>query len=230
MVQKKTFLKQKAIKLRKQGFSYSEILKQVPVAKSTLALWLQDVGLSQKQKQRITQKRIFASLKGAECRRKKRLAFTELIFKECKKDIQYISERELWFMGIMLYWAEGSKEKAGRPGSGVRFTNSDSDMIKLFLKWLLDIVKLRQEEIIFNLFVHENHKYRLKEISKFWVDATGFPKENFKSIYFKKNKVNTKRKNTKRDYYGVLRITVKSSSILNRKIAGWVKGVIEYFY
>ena len=49
--------KEKAILLRKEGFSYTEILKQVPVAKSSLALWLQSVGLSKAQKQRLTDKK-----------------------------------------------------------------------------------------------------------------------------------------------------------------------------
>ena len=48
--------KEKAIKLRKQGKTYSEILSVVPVAKSTLAIWLQSVSLGKKQKQRITKK------------------------------------------------------------------------------------------------------------------------------------------------------------------------------
>ena len=43
--------KQKAIALRKRGYSYSEILAEVPVAKSTLSLWLRSVGLAKKQKQ-----------------------------------------------------------------------------------------------------------------------------------------------------------------------------------
>ena len=54
----KNELKSKAIELRKQGFSYSEILKQIPVAKSTLSVWLKNVGLSKKQKQKLTKKKI----------------------------------------------------------------------------------------------------------------------------------------------------------------------------
>ncbi len=42
--------RKKAIQLRKKGLSYSKILKQVPVAKSTLSLWLRSVGLTKRQK------------------------------------------------------------------------------------------------------------------------------------------------------------------------------------
>ena len=57
-------LKLEAIELRKAGLTYSEILSKIPVAKSTLSDWLYSVGLSKKQKQRITEKRLAASLKG----------------------------------------------------------------------------------------------------------------------------------------------------------------------
>lgn len=49
-------LQQKAIRLRKEGKTYSEILRVVPVAKSSLLLWFKDVGLSTEQVQRITAK------------------------------------------------------------------------------------------------------------------------------------------------------------------------------
>lgn len=69
---KKT-LKLKAILLRKKGFSYSEILQQVPVAKSTLSLWLRSVHLAKKQKQQLTQKKLLAIQKGWEARKKQRI-------------------------------------------------------------------------------------------------------------------------------------------------------------
>ena len=45
--------KKKAIELRKQGLSYSEIRKIVTVAKSTLSLWLRSVGLAKRHIRRI---------------------------------------------------------------------------------------------------------------------------------------------------------------------------------
>ncbi len=66
-----------AIALRKKGLSYREILKRVFVAKSTLSLWLGDVGLSKKQKQRITQKRIEAGGGGGKKPKKKKNKKTE---------------------------------------------------------------------------------------------------------------------------------------------------------
>jgi len=124
----------KAINLRKRGHSYSEILKEVPVAKSTLSLWLRSVGLSKRQEQRLTEKKFAAALKGAQMRRKLRLTITEEIKNEAKDEIGSISNRDLWLIGIILYWAEGAKQKEHNPSQKVKFSNSDPKAIKIFLK------------------------------------------------------------------------------------------------
>ena len=50
----KSNLKAKAIELRRQGQSYSDILKVVNVSKGTISLWLRNVELTQEQKGRLT--------------------------------------------------------------------------------------------------------------------------------------------------------------------------------
>ena len=108
-------IKTKAINLRREGLSYSEILKKIPVAKSTLSLWLRSVNLTKRQNQRLTEKKLLAIKKGGQSRKNWRLLNTQQIkeqaFLEAKKKIKKIDARDLWLMGIMLYWAEGSKEK-----------------------------------------------------------------------------------------------------------------------
>jgi len=223
---KKEVEKEKAIKLRKEGKTYSEILSVVRVAKSTLAIWLQSVNLSQKQRQRITQKRLNCSQKGGEVRKRQRIEKQKDIILKSKLDIGDISERELFLMGVVLYWAEGSKEKEYHPGSQLRFANSDPSMIKLFLEWL-KLVGVEKERINFDIYVHTNNKYRISEIIKYWSKIVSTPENLFK-VYFKKNIVNTKRRNVEPDsYFGLVRIYVKESSDLVRKISGWVEGILE---
>jgi len=214
-----------AIKLRHEGFSYREILKEVRVSKSTLSLWLRGVGLSSKQKQRLTDKKIASALKGAHKKKEIRINSTNKIKKEAKKQIGKLSERELWLIGIALYWGEGSKEKDYRPGSGLQFSNSDPYMIKLFICWLLRVIKIPKEKIYFEIYIHKNHKNNINRSIAHWSNYTGFSKNIFNHIYYKKNKIKTNRKNTKNNYFGLLRIRVKNSSELNRKVAGWTEGI-----
>src|SRR3989338_4221 len=157
--------KEKAILLRKEGFSYTEILEQVPVAKSSLALWLQSVGLSKKQKQRLTDKKLASARRGALKKKEDRIFRTKIIKESAEKDVGKLTEREKWLIGIALYWDEGSKEKEWRPGSSAQFINSDPLMIRFFISWLLNIckVKLVFLKTIFSTFTTKRIKYIQKE-------------------------------------------------------------------
>ena len=180
--------KDQAIKLRREGLSYREILARIPVAKSTLSLWLRSVHLAKQQKQRLTEKRLAAVYRGAEAKRRQRIELTKVIKNAAIKDIKKITKRELWLMGIMLYWAEGSKEKSYRaPSAGVIFSNSDPAMISLYLRWIQEILKIPNEDIIFAIYIHENCKERVPQAKQYWSQVTGFGRENFERVYFKKN-------------------------------------------
>ncbi|OHA17878.1 MAG: hypothetical protein A3H57_04390 [Candidatus Taylorbacteria bacterium RIFCSPLOWO2_02_FULL_43_11] len=226
-MENKILQKENALTLRKQGLSYSEILQKVPVAKSTLSNWLHSVGLSKHQKQRLTDKKLLSALRGAQSKKDKRIALTKKIHSEAISEIGRLSKRELWLIGAALYWAEGSKEKNNSVGTGVNFSNSDSHMIRLFVRWLLDICCIERERIHFEIYIHENNKHRLDEVRRHWALSTGFSADYFKQIYFKRNKIRTKRKNIGALYFGVLRVKVNASSTLNRRIAGWVRGICE---
>lgn len=221
-------LKQKAIELRKQGKTYSEILKVIPVAKSTLSDWLKSVSLGFVQKQRITQKKIEAQMKGAKARHDQRVEKQNYLIQNAQNEILKISNRELWLIGVALYWAEGTKEKESRPGCGVSFSNSDPEMIRLFIKWLKECVHVSSENISADIYIHESHKATIDLVIKKWSDILHVPRSFFKHIYFKKNKIQTKRKNTGVLYIGLLRVNIRASSDLNRKITGWIKGILEH--
>src|SRR3989338_3599097 len=143
-MQEKIAEKQKAIELRKQGFSYREILEKIPVAKSSLSLWLKSVKLAESQTQRLTEKKIASALRGAMKRKEDRIVLTKQIKDKARVEVGKLSNRGLWLIGIALYWAEGSKEKEYNRGSRIIFSNSDPYMIKLFLKWLIEIVKISE--------------------------------------------------------------------------------------
>lgn len=216
--------KEKAIKLRKDGFSYSEILQEIPVAKSTLSLWLKSVGMAKSQKQKITEKRIAGALRGAEAKRNQRIKITKEIKDKARADIKSINQKELWLLGIALYWAEGAKEKEWGTRAGVKFSNSDPKMILLFLKWLKNTFSLNNSEIVYELYIHETAD--IKKAQEYWSNILSIPKEKIRT-YFKKNKINTIRKNTGNDYHGLIAIKANKSSNLNRKIAGWTEGICE---
>lgn len=225
----KIALREKAINLRKQGLSYREIMEQIPIAKSTLSDWLHSVSLARYQKQRLTEKKLASAKRGGETKHRQRVIETRKIIESAKKEIGAISKHELWLIGTMLYWAEGSKEKEYDHNSRVAFTNTDADMICLFLRWLKEICGKNLPDITFDIYIHKLHEHKTSEIIDFWARTVGCSPVHFQHIYYKKGNPKTIRKNTGSNYNGTIRISVKSSSSLNRKIAGWTRGVVESF-
>lgn len=219
--------KEIAIKLRKKGFSYSEILKKVPVTKSTLSLWLRNVSLKKDQRQRLVNKIRLGQKKGARIKKEIKNKLIKDIKDKSRNEIGKLSNRELWLLGIALYWCEGNKEKDR--SSLVRIGNSDPYLIKIFLNWLCKIIKINNNDIHFRIYLHQNSRNRLFDIQKYWSKNTGFPLESFQKISWKKQKISTNRKNINNDYYGLLSIIVRKSTNLNRKIAGWIEGIYQNY-
>jgi len=109
------------------------------------------------------------------------------------------------------------------------FSNSDPNMIKIYMKWLSDSLKIGYEDLIFDIYIHETYKKSKNELIKYWSNVTNVPEKYFNHIYIKKNKVFSYRKNRGKKYNGVLRIAVRKSADLNRKVTGWIQGIYKEF-
>jgi len=99
-------------------------------------------------------------------------------------------------------------------------------MIQVFLKWL-EFCKIPKPSIWLELFIHESHQNRVKDIILYWSKQTGFAKSHFTKIYYKRGNTVTKRKNSGNLYYGVLRVRVRKSSTFLRTISGWTNGLYK---
>lgn len=214
-----------AVDLRKRGLTYSEILKVIPIAKSTLSLWLKSVKLTKQQIHQISTKKLLSAHRGGQIRRDQRLQITNEIKNKAKLEIGNISYKNLWLIGTMLYWAEGAKDRIDRHSQSLIFSNSDPLMIRIFLKWLREILNIPEEDIKFEIYIHNTHKATIDMVKDYWANTTGYSLVKFDKIYFKHNKINTKRKNVGESYKGLLRVKVVKSTNLNRKISGWIEGV-----
>lgn len=223
---KKPILQKRAVALRKEGLSYSEILKKVPVARSTLCIWLRSVNLSKRQKQKLTQRKLDAIIRGGIKVHQNRLNKCSRIREQALREAEKMMENPLWLAGIMLYWGEGTKEKENsHHGQRVAFNNSDPKMLKVYLKWLEEVLKISGKDIKKEIYIHETGN--LEKALEFWSKELACEKTDFK-VYFKKNKVKKVRYNNE-NYYGLVRITVRKSTNLNRRIAGWTEGICKYW-
>lgn len=227
MVQK-SIEKERALILRQKGLSYREILQHVPVTKSTLSLWLRSVGLSKRQKQRLTEKKRAAIQRGWAVWHQQRLDRTENIRGEARKDFaqRTLNRDALWLTGVILYWAEGTKEKPHTLGSGIAFNNSDARMIVLFLRWLKEIACVPDEMIRLDLYIHQSGN--VGRALRFWSRKVGVARSKIR-VYFKRHNPRPKRRNIGNEYNGLLRISVNRSSGLNRRIDTWITELCRYW-
>lgn len=219
--------REEVIKLRNKGFSYSEIRQIIRVFKSSLSLWLKDIILTEEQIKRLRRKGDVARSLGSKALKDARIKRQKIIIRNSILEVRQLEMVDLWLIGTILYWAEGNKQREYRPSQRVCFSNSDPLMLNLFLKWLRVSLKLPIDRIVFEIYIHETYKKTRKKLSKYWSDTTRFPLSKFNKVYYKKNKVNSYRKNRGESYNGVLRISVKRSTDLNRQITGWIYGVCE---
>lgn len=174
-------LKKQAVSLRKQGHSLNEIREKIPVSKSTLSVWLRSVVLSGEAKQRITNK----MTSGQIAAQKIKLAQTSLKEKEAYKQAYAliknikISSAYRKIICTMIYYCEGAKNER----NGLVFTNSDPQLVKLFLALFRESFALHEKK--FRVCVHL-HSYHNKDSQlKFWSKTSSIPVQQFIRPYQK---------------------------------------------
>ncbi len=215
-----------AIRLRKAGKTYSEILDVVHVSKSTLSLWLRKVELSKSQKQIYSAKKRAAGKRGGAARRLARERDELLIQTISQKEIGTLTKREKWLIGIALYWGEGSKQKPHNVSQGVDFINDDYRVIKFYLEWL-DLIGIAQRDLIFHVYIHEASRGRNKEVLEHWSRKLSLNNETAVNVYYKRHATRGFRRKLLSDYFGSMRVRVRSSTQLNRRIMGWTMGIVK---
>lgn len=223
----KGYLKDAVIKVRKEGFSISQIAVDFKLSKGTVSLWCKNVKISQKAKDAIYQKWFLATnkgrAKGTQSNKNKRLKDLELQNSEAKKIVGTISERDIFILGLALYWAEGGKKG---DSTGFSFINSDPRMIKIMLVWLTKYMNISQGNINFRVSVNIAHRERIGNILKFWSNLLDLPISKFgKTLYIR---TAYKRVYTNHCVYnGMLRIRVSKSVWLRRRIVSMIDEIVE---
>lgn len=215
-----------ARELRRKGYSISEIAERLNMQKSgSISRWCRDICLTKRQIERLAEKQKSGSYKGRmkflETLRRKRLKETSELKREGIKEVGNLNKRDLFISGISLYWGEGYKYLGG---DQVGFTNSDPKMILFMLKWFKDICGVSSKEIALQVKINEAHKNRIKDVENHWIKVTGINGSQFNKTVLIKSKSKKNYPNFD-NHFGTLRITIKNSTRIRRKIMGWIDGL-----
>ncbi len=214
--------KEKAILLRKQGKSYNEITEILGVAKSTLSLWLKNVKMPSRIEKKFwnkTRKNWAESItKFNKERAKIAREKAQEIQNSASKDIGEISKRELFLIGIALYWGEGHKRSRWR----LDFTNSDPIMIKIIMRFFREILKIKEDKFSATAQIHPNTTS--EKTVNYWSKITKIPKKQFLKTYTRVTPTSKRKRAFNTLPYGTLRISISDVEITN-KMKGWISGL-----
>lgn len=214
-----------AREMRQKGESIREIAKKLDISKSSISLWCRDIVLSEEQVKKLVKKDIVGGIKGRikawEWHRVEKRNRVERFHQIGYKQVERINKNELFLLGLALYWSEGSKND-GR----VLLTNSDPDMIKLYIVWINKYFGIKSHQITCRVTINELHKDRREEIEKYWVSVVGLPITQFTKTTMIHSKL-TKVYENRKTYYGVLAVHVQKSTNLSYQIMGSIDRLRE---
>ena len=172
--------KQKALTLRKQGMSYSQIKEKLGISKSTLSGWLYNMPLSEKRIRELQADNPIRIERYRNTMRVKKETRLKEVFKKVSKDIGSFSKRDLFLSGLFLYWGEGHKT-----GNAAGLTNTNPDMLKFYIRWL-KLFGVKQNQLKIHLHLYSDMDIKKQE--KYWSRELSIPLSQFRKSYIKKNK------------------------------------------
>ncbi|MGW5058388.1 hypothetical protein ACWEQ2_13930 [Streptomyces sp. NPDC004096] len=214
-------LREKARELRLRGWTYDRIQVELGCSKSSISLWVRD--LPRPERTRSREEAAAIARKGWEARLRIRDEERQRTKQGAAQEVGGMTDRELFLVGVGLYWAEGSKNKPYRRQERVMFVNSDPNMISVYLAWLA-LLGVEPERLRFSVHIHETADVAAAE--EFWADHVDIERTALLKTVLKKHNPSTNRKNTDEGYRGCLRVDVLGGADLYRRIEGWWYGIV----
>jgi len=170
---------QKALELRKQGKSYSEIKKVLGISKSTLSDWLHDYPLTYEQIDKLSYHNATRIERYRTTMREKKDTKFKIAYDKQKKMIFPINNHNLFIAGLFLYWGEGSKSKYDR----ICLSNTNPAIIKFFIYWSTQSLRISKEKVRIQLHLYSDMNIR-KELL-YWSKLINIPLKHFYKPYIK---------------------------------------------
>ena len=126
-----------ALELRVQGWSVNDIAVDLGVARSTAWQWVRHLPLDpDSERARMKREKGRQLTDGRwKAHRVVRDAHRQSFEKAAAVEVGALSDREILMLGAAIYWSRAPRRsRGGRTTSGASFTNSDPDLIAIFLR------------------------------------------------------------------------------------------------
>ncbi|OGZ26869.1 MAG: hypothetical protein A2365_01090 [Candidatus Nealsonbacteria bacterium RIFOXYB1_FULL_40_15] len=187
----------KARKLRKEGFSATEIGKRFNLRNSTILRWCYDIPS-------INPNHIYLGKLRTRAKNKNFKLIEDI-------DINKLVAR---LLTSIIYWCEGSKY----PSSNfISFTNSDPELVKTFLKLFRLGFQPIEDKLRVRLQLHSTHNE--EEVNSYWSELLKIPASQF----YKPTITNPTKNMKRRGYMGTCDIRYNNVYLLH-EITGIYEG------
>ncbi|KND49215.1 MAG: hypothetical protein AB203_02345 [Parcubacteria bacterium C7867-008] len=218
--------KQRSFALRREGKSIKEIAEILHVSKSAASLWVRDIEMTPEQKESLRQRQIegghIGRIRGSEANHRMRIERMDLAKELAVIEVPTLSCEQLFFIGLGLYWGEGTKTESSR---NVSIANSDPRVIQLMIRWFIECLDVDKERLQPKVFISDVHKDREEKITEYWEETLDIPRQFFsKTIFLPKGKKIYENHDM---YYGVLALRVRRGGDIRNRILATICRIAE---
>ena len=96
-----------------------------------------------------------------------------------------MNKRELTIAGTLLYACEGARLRKDPRGKNtfiyaIELTNSRPEIVKLFVRFLREILNVEEHRLRGQLFIYKDHEE--KSLKKFWSKTSSIPIDQFQKV------------------------------------------------
>jgi hypothetical protein len=195
----KALLKERAIELRKEGFSYNFIRDQIKVSKSTLNRWLSNIPFEPNNEFIRKVNKTHSDLR--DLRKRVRVESEKEARELAWQDVGKLTERDLFMLGLGIYMGEGSKTVC------LRLVNSDPTIIYTGITWFKRIYGLNNGN--FMIRIHLYPDCDVEESRIYWSKITGLELSQFHPVYIDR-RANKSVRNSRKLLFGTAHVTIRS--------------------
>lgn len=192
---------------RKNGMSVPELIEKYKMPKTSVWHHVKNISLSE-EKHRL----IFSRRGGTRAKKERDLLNAQ---KEAQLILNSINiKRSGILIFAALYWSEGNKKS-------FVFTNTDADMIKMFIRLLKKYFKVEGKDI--TALIRVTDHLDTKACLDHWKKITRLPAENIcLNINNEQNKTKTK--------YGICRLTLKKGGYRLKLTNALIKNIVAQYH
>jgi len=214
------------IRLRQCGRSYNEIARILGISKGTVSYWLRGIRLTHVARKRLEKNIDNARKKGLfafNIMRSRAIKRENIMIRQAaRQEIKKLSLKDLFLVGVALYWAEGTKSENIRTSDArLSFANSDPHMIAIFMRFIRENLKISDVRVRAAIHIHPNLGRR--SAVQYWSKVTGLPGDHF-VIINRTSRASRYRRPLRSLPYGTVHIRINDRKLFFR-MNGWIDGL-----